>query len=413
MRISGVLVIVAFGLLLPLQAGAQLRANFRADELDYDSSRGDCDACVLCTPTCELYFKMGVFYSDTQQGDLHLYPGACGIHPLDDGLWNFANQTVVREIPNLSTSAQLFFALYDEDGATSNDDLLGVHFATVNGPTTISRQNNDASPAGHTYTACEGDPVTDDSVASRFNLSYSVWFTDLSPASPPALPPTPYDNGVAVPNGYDNDPTLDFQWPAASDPHSGIETYQFHLLRDSVLVANRLVGAVTAVTVCAAGCDVIHSVTEGSEYVANVRARNGASIQLQNQSDSEWSGWSDPVIVDFTGDQIVSILALTEPGGEVIPEATWQGDNTPYITWEAPASTAPIAGYSIRLDTPADCIPDTTATASQPRPLADGQTVFYVRAIDEAGNCGENASFEIWVELPDDVFEDGFESGPA
>ena len=101
--------------------------------------------------------------------------------------------------------------------------------------------------------------------------------------------------------------------------------------------------------------------------------------------------------VDFTPDPIASVRALTEPEGEPIPRGVPQPDATPTFVWSAATSTAPIAGYSHALGVEPDCAADTTATAVSLGPLGEGSTLFGVRAVDQAGNCGPVAAFDVVV----------------
>jgi hypothetical protein len=133
-----------------------------------------------------------------------------------------------------------------------------------------------------------------------------------------------------------------------------------------------------------------------------LRARTKAS------SGNDWQAFIWPV----RGGALtpISIAAHTENGGTLIEDGIAQPDNTPFMEWTVPESTAPITGYSTALNEPPDCDIDTTENSMDLGPLADGSTVFYVRAVDEAGNCGPASSFEIFVSMPDAVFQDGFEA---
>lgn len=104
--------------------------------------------------------------------------------------------------------------------------------------------------------------------------------------------------------------------------------------------------------------------------------------------------------VDATEDTILNLTAYTEEGGFVIPEETWQQDNDPFISWEPSQSTAPIDGYAVSADITPPCEPSVANNYYQfPQDaLTDGQHIIYVRAMDEAGNCGPAAEYHVWVQ---------------
>jgi len=389
--------------LLPASSMAQLSAHFRTDDLDYNSNAGKCDVCVLCTPTCELYFEIGIFTTGGQSGALALYPGSCSYHEWADGFWNYANQEISRPIPNLSSSATVYFALFDEDtDLIDNDDLLGFYSSTLSGPTpgTIVRANNNSLPTGgYSFESCDGGAVDDDSTAGRFDFSYSAWFTD---ATPPDVILNVAHTDPDAPAGYDNDISLGFTWSQAVDIHSGVNQLEYELRRNGVVEnTGTLSGTATS-----AG----YTAVDGSVYDYRLRAQNGATIDLQNQAYSNWSEWSDPVLVDASPEIITTISAYTEPGGAPILPGVAQPDNSPYLEWGVSASASPLAGFSYSIDGVPSCFSintiDAFATLSG---LGGGTTVFRVRAVDTAGNCGAVSSFDIAVLLPNDIFGDNFE----
>jgi type II secretory pathway pseudopilin PulG len=388
--------------LLPAVSLAQLQANFRADLLDYDGNTGDCDPTIFGLPTCELYFRMGIFVLQAQQGELVNFPGECTYVSREGGAWDFPNQTLTRTIPDMSNHALVYLALYDEDpDLTDEDDLLGTHMGFHSGFGIRNVLNNDLQPDGFEVTSCDNGAIDDDSAAERFGILYTVYFTDASAPSPPSQPPTHTDETSG--NGWDDDNTVKFEWPAGSDTNSGISEYQYQFRKD---------GIVMSASTQQARSLSFAPVVEGSVYDIRVRAKNGAALGIENPQWSAWTPWSNTVRIDLTPDTILNLSAYTENGGVPIAEYVAQPDNTPYLEWSVPASTAPIVGYSTATDASPDCVVDTVDNWNEPGPLPNGVTTFYVRAIDEAGNCGNPATFHLVVELTDDVFEDGFESPP-
>ena len=390
--VTAVLMVALF--LAPAEAGAQLQASFRAEYLNYNGSVADCDTTISGLPTCELYFRMGVFQSDSVIGDLLTHPEACGSFSLDTGEWNFPNQTVTRELPDMSNVAQVYFALYDEDPSDEHD-LLGTHFQSFAGPVSPLDFNNNLLKV---LEACDGGAVDDDSQADRFQLSYDLWFTDESEPLAPPGPPSHNDDDSNP--GYDNDSNLDFTWLPGSDPNSGISGYDFSVRVNGAPSSSGNVSA-TALTISGA--------TEGNTYDVAVRSVNGAVVALNNQQGSVYTAFSAPVAVDMTADEIESLSAYTEFGGEAIGDGVGQPDNTPYMEWAAAKSYAPIDGYSTSTTGTPDGDVDTELASTTLGPLPPGPTTFRVRAIDDAGNCGPVATFEIIYLPPVLDFLNGFE----
>ena len=147
-------------------------------------------------------------------------------------------------------------------------------------------------------------------------------------------------------------------------------------------------------------------------YEMRVAALNGDVLQIENPTWSAWTQWSDPVTVDTGADPISSISVYTSIGGIEIQEGVAQSDNTPYVLWSVAESISPVVGFSTQLNGPPDCIPDSSSTSVTLEPLPEGSTIFHVRAIDAAGNCGPDSSFEIVVSRAAEIFADGFEDIP-
>ena len=110
------------------------------------------------------------------------------------------------------------------------------------------------------------------------------------------------------------------------------------------------------------------------------------------------------LLVDAAAESIAGLAARTQPGGALIAAATWQPDNDPYFEWAAPASVSPIVGYSIGTGTTTDCTSETTSAFHlyATDALSDGPHTFWVRALDEAGNCGAPATYTVWVDAAAD-----------
>ncbi len=108
------------------------------------------------------------------------------------------------------------------------------------------------------------------------------------------------------------------------------------------------------------------------------------------------------LLVDGQAEPITGLAAYEFQSGPIIPAATWQPLNRPHYGWSVPASASPLAGYSFAVDAAADCVVDTALPRVTPPALTDGVHVFEVRAVDTAGNCGQAASFTVWVDAAGD-----------
>lgn len=101
----------------------------------------------------------------------------------------------------------------------------------------------------------------------------------------------------------------------------------------------------------------------------------------------------------------ISVLyAKTDPLGQHIPAQTWQRDTDPVFIWDTPAAGLQVAGYSYAFDGVPDDVVDITATSlnlagSPLGPLTDGKRTFSVKAVNTAGNSGNAASLEMWVDI--------------
>ncbi|MBN1944676.1 MAG: hypothetical protein JW797_03325 [Bradymonadales bacterium] len=106
---------------------------------------------------------------------------------------------------------------------------------------------------------------------------------------------------------------------------------------------------------------------------------------------------------DNTPDAITSLSAYTQPSGDPIAPGVWQTDNSPHLVWQAAISSAPIDGYSYGTGSTQDCTIETEANSVSLTGLPDGVTTFWVKAIDEAQNCGDASTFAIHVDRTGDA----------
>lgn len=107
------------------------------------------------------------------------------------------------------------------------------------------------------------------------------------------------------------------------------------------------------------------------------------------------------VQVDATSDATTNLRA-TDGSNQPIPQATWQQENRPNMLWDPASSASPIAGYSFGIGAGTDCTVETTQTMTTLLSQPDGTVSFWVRAVDEAGNCGPAARFELFIDTTED-----------
>ena len=103
------------------------------------------------------------------------------------------------------------------------------------------------------------------------------------------------------------------------------------------------------------------------------------------------------VQVDATADAVTGLRATDGAGAPIAP-ATWQTEDAPTVSWDAPASAAPIVGYSVGTGPATDCTIDTMTTSTALPAQPEGSVSVWVRAVDAAGNCGPAATFDLWVD---------------
>ena len=94
------------------------------------------------------------------------------------------------------------------------------------------------------------------------------------------------------------------------------------------------------------------------------------------------------------------IWAKTAPGGSDIPSKLWQGHGDPYMSWEYPVTGVKPIGYSYAWGDIPDDKSDTQGAFYQTPDdlLGDGVRVFNLKAENSAGNWGEMASYELWID---------------
>jgi hypothetical protein len=100
---------------------------------------------------------------------------------------------------------------------------------------------------------------------------------------------------------------------------------------------------------------------------------------------------------------VTLLYAKTSAGGVTIDPSSWQDDADPIFIWDAPGGGVDVAGYSYALDGDPDDVIDGLGTswdvAADPiKTLADGKRTFKVKAINTAGQAGNAASVEIWID---------------
>lgn len=218
--------------------------------------------------------------------------------------------------------------------------------------------------------------------------SYKV-YGGLLPTSNavPDITITAYNDGQ---NAFENPPTL--KWLVADKDSDPQRYYQVQVSKDNFVTIDVESGIVKSGT--QEYTTPILPTTEGYiDYKWRVRVSDGY----------DYSGWK----VATNGFKLATgavdvpvIWAKTAPGGEDISAKLWQEYGDPYMSWEYPVAGAQPVGYSYAWgDTPDDEV-DTTGNFYQTPSdlLADGVRVFNLKAENSAGNWGDTASFEIWID---------------
>ncbi len=238
------------------------------------------------------------------------------------GFWDFADFHLEKIVPN-NSGAYFYFGLWDDD-PLDPDDSLGDHWFFASSPSSGAVSNNNNSPyyADHPIGTVCGD-VEGIGGTNNFTLYYSAWFEDqTAPNAPSSV--QHMDDGIAT--FWDNDTTLQFQWAAGSDPHSGIAGYQFSLWSDTTggyLFINQP-ATPSSMTVCPSGCTAAYTPLHANTYQFLVRALNGSFPVLNNQSVG-YSPW-----LQFGVDLVNPTSSITSPptGGWYAANMTVQAADT-------------------------------------------------------------------------------------
>ncbi|MCX5692692.1 MAG: hypothetical protein NTX47_03300 [Candidatus Omnitrophica bacterium] len=198
---------------------------------------------------------------------------------------------------------------------------------------------------------------------------------------------TAYNDGQAT---YNNPPTL--KWVVTDKDKDPQRYYQVQISKDNFKTIDVESGIVKSGT--QEYTTPLLPTTEGYiDYKWRVRVSDGY----------DYSGWKVATngFKLATGKMDVPVIwAKTAPGGANIPTKLWQEYGDPYMSWEYPAEGAQPVGYSYAWGGSPDNQVDTIGNSYQTPSdlLGDGVRVFNLKAENSAGNWGETASFEIWID---------------
>lgn len=176
---------------------------------------------------------------------------------------------------------------------------------------------------------------------------------------------------------WSNNNDLSFTWTVPSDM-SGIERYFY--ARDTSPTTTSLTVSTTSTS------KSYMNVPDGDNWYFHVRALDNAG----NLGDTDHFG---PIKIDTQNPSIVLISSPTHS------ENVWSNNNDPSFTWTAsdPPPSSGIAGFSHELtsmpSTIPDCIIDTSGLSASFIDVPNGDWYFHVRALDDAGNCGDTNHF--------------------
>ena len=261
--------------------------------------------------------------------------------------------------------------------SSSKNYKLHTAMADSGGASGVSKSYNSENSVGYPLGT---------SVAS--GTSYKIYGGLLSTRNAiPDLVITAYNDGQVTLN---NPPTL--KWIVTDKDQDPQRYYQVQVSKDNFKTIDAESGIVKS-SAQEYTTPILSTVEGYIDYKWRVRVSDGY----------DYSGWK--VATDgfklSTGKVDVPIIwAKTAPGGANIPAKLWQEHGDPYMSWEYTSKGEQPIGYSYAWgdlpDNQADTIGDYYQTPSDL--LADGVRVFNLKAENSAGNWGEVASFEIWID---------------
>ena len=261
--------------------------------------------------------------------------------------------------------------------SSSKNYKLHTAMADSGGASGVSKSYNSENSVGYPLGT---------SVAS--GTSYKIYGGLLSTRNAiPDLVITAYNDGQVTLN---NPPTL--KWIVTDKDQDPQRYYQVQVSKDNFKTIDAESGIVKS-SAQEYTTPILNTVEGYIDYKWRVRVSDGY----------DYSGWK--VATDgfklSTGKVDVPIIwAKTAPGGANIPAKLWQEHGDPYMSWEYTSKGEQPIGYSYAWgdlpDNQADTIGDYYQTPSDL--LADGVRVFNIKAENSAGNWGEVASFEIWID---------------
>lgn len=211
--------------------------------------------------------------------------------------------------------------------------------------------------------------------AGNWGTAASVSF--LVDTSPPGAPAP--DDGVS---GWSADNTPIFSWAPVPDPNGiGGYSYEVDALPDETVDTTNLTAALPPQP------DGPH------QFCVTVRDGPG--------------NWGPPGCHSFLIDTAAPAAPSPDDG---VP--AWSQDSTPTFVWSPPTDQSGIAGYSVSVDGSPDDVVDVTSPNVTVGPQADGLHIFYLKAVDAAGNWGAVGQHEFRIDTtgpsipePDDGVE--------
>lgn len=203
----------------------------------------------------------------------------------------------------------------------------------------------------------------------------------------PDVSVTSFNDGLIT---VDSTPTL--SWAYSDKDGHRQRYYQVQVSKDNFVTLS-----VDSGLVASGGNDYTTPVLSTTEQSVDYRWR----VRVSDGYD--YSGWKTATsgFRLSTGAADVPIIwAKTAPAGQDIPAKLWQGCADPYMYWEYPVTGVRIIGYSYAWGDVPDDEADTQSVSYQTPSslLSDGVRVFNLKAQNSAGNWGDTASFEIWID---------------